>query len=1091
MRFRLLVSLGVVALLALGTGAALGSVARTDTGIVQDRTLLAYTEQMEYGGQDSTAIRNAASGGDNVTNSSDAQAFVESLQQEMNGSAALNLSWDGTTPTWTGLEVTQTGLDGNGKVTLTFSGRLVVVSNEGEHHTFTIVKPSALSSYSVGLSLPGDWRIDGATGLNVAGQSNFTIIGTVSGALAVVEVSELPPPPPPPPPPENDTTPPVANAGGDRTVTLGQPVAFSGVAQDDDPEFRNGSASFWWTFSYNNTELNFTGQNMTFTFWALGQYRINFTAQDASGNQGNDSLWLTVVSPDLEPPQVFAGDDRVVDAGNPVQFVGEAYDNDPAFPVGATFRWTFTYNASEMHYAFSSFSFIFWVAGNYTLTFEAIDFWGNAATDEVNITVQLPDTDPPSVTIGPPPTVEAGVPFTLTATATDNDPAFVDNANLSWRVEDGGQVIVVPGLELAYTFETVGNRTVTFTAVDGWGNRADVELTIEVVPPDREPPVATASGNSTAFVRQEVRLVGTATDDDPSCPEACTYWWTFTRDGTDLNVTLVGMEASYTFQEVGNYTAWFWARDSWGNVGGDSIAIRVDPEPAPPVVDTGTPGEGGGQPGQGAQEPAGFQPVDLLDPAFYQSNPLYLVGLIGLGAMGALGLVAARRRSARAAALEAAPAAPATPAHVVEAVLILHRDGRLIHFQASGAEAAYESPEVIGSMFTAVTEFIRDSFGKDGSLSRLTYGQNTIVLDRSRHLFGAVIVYGEPDKQLGESLADTLRRLEAAYAGLVERWNGDREAFEGIDGFVSPLIAMTAGLTRADVRAAASDRTVRLGSGTEHFKGYIRLRVAMVNQTEQPIRDARVTVLFNQSVLRLARIEPPALKQEGFTVSLGDIGPGERLGASYYLDPQTCSQTNIDGVGSYTDASGESHTVKMKTRVAEIVCPLFFTPQHANPAMMRRLIDTALDARDARVYRVQAMPEGIKFVDLFNLAREAVQRHHVVLVRNIKTKHPFEGNAWFYGQTKHSRSPVVIRVTVSEKRRTAEFFVAVDSPATLTGMLAEFQRSFTEMMRTRAPSVHMEQVMDDSLKAILSTEGLEPAAGENGKARPETHGDSA
>lgn len=1087
MRIGLLASTGLVALILLGSTAAVGSITRSDTGVVQDRTLITYSAQVEYGGQDSTAIRIAASGGDNETNTSDAQAYVESLREAMNGSAAMNLSWDGTTPTWTDLDVSQTGLDGNGKVTITFAGKLQVVSSEGEHHTFTILRPSTLSSFSVGLSVPGSWRIVGATGLTIGGQSNNTLIGTVAGTLAVIEVAEQPPSPPPPPPPENDTTPPVVNAGSDQTVTLGEPVYFSGAAQDDDPEFWNGTASFWWTFAYNNDELNFTGQNMSFTFWALGQFRINFTAMDASGNRGTDSLILTVESPDQEPPQVFAGEDRPVFAGGPVQFVGEAYDNDPDFPDGARFRWTFVYNGSEMLYPTSSFSFIFWVAGNYTLSFEAIDFWGNTAADDVVITVELPDTVPPDPQLGEIPTAEAGVPFTITGDASDNDPDFVYNANFSWLFEDGGQAVIRYGRELSYTFETVGNRTIAFTVVDGWGNRADIKFVVEVIPPDPEAPVVTASGNATATVGKAVRLVGTASDDDPACPEGCAHWWTFTRDGVDQNVTLQGTEASYTFQEVGNYTAWFWANDSWGNVGGDFLAIRVVPEPDPPLTNAGTGGGNGPPDPESGDAPPGFTALSLVDPTFYQQNPLVLVGLLGLGALGALGLVAARRRSSRA-ALEAAPAAPAKPSHVVEAVLLLHRDGRLIHFQASGAEAAYESPEVIGSMFTAVTEFIRDSFGKDGSLSRLTYGQNTIVLDRSKHLFGAVIVYGDPDKQLGESLTDTLRRLEVAYAGLVERWNGDREAFEGIDGFVSPLIALTAGLSRADVRAAASDKTVRLGSGTEHYKGYIRLRVAMVNQTEQPIQDARITVLFNQSVLRLARIEPPALRREGFTVHLGDIGPGERLGASYYLDPQTCSQTNIEGVGTYTDAAGDEKTVKMKTRMAEIVCPLFFTPQHANPAMMRRLIDTALDARDARVYRIKKLPDTVSFHDLFNLARESVQRHHVVLVRNIKQRAPFEGNAWFYGQTKHSRSPVVIRVTVSEKRRTAEFFVAVDSPATLTGMLAEFQRSFTEIMKGNAPTVDLEQVMDDSLKAVLSTEGLEPRAGDGGEPAPRDKG---
>ncbi len=962
MRGVLVLPLLVATILVAGAAPAFGNLIRNDVAVLEDTTLMGYRAEWVYGGNAAGTLRDQVAGADGQVNESDAAVYLEARRAELNGSAAPLLSWDGSAPTWWGLEVSATGLTtSGGKVTLAFGGKLLLSSSEGEHHTFTIQRPSSLDTFTVALSVPGGWSIEDATGLSVTAQSNSTVIGDVTGSLAVIEVSELPPAPTPD---ENDTTPPVVNAGPDQTVAIGDLVAFDGAAADD-PPFPAG-ASFWWTFLYNNTPTNFTGQNVSYTFWALGEYLITFTAMDASGNTAGDTLRLLVQAPDLEPPTAFAGQDRTEVAGNASQFVGQAQDNDANFPEGARFAWSFTYNGTTLTYPTAAFSFVFWVAGHYTLTLEATDAWGNTGTDEVNVTVVLPDSEAPTVQAGADTTVEVGRSLRLSGFATDNDPAFPDGAD---------------------------------------------------------------------------------------------FWWTFSRNGGDLNVTLTGLEADYSFTADGAYAVTLWASDAWGNTANDTLLVQVTPTPS-----------GAGDLSAG---PAGLGAMVL--------DPLFLLGVIGLVGASVAGAVSLRRRFGRA-ALQAADALAGTarPAYVVEAVLILNRDGRLIHFQASGAEGEYESPEVIGSMFTAVTEFIRDSFGKEGALSGLTYGQNTIVLERSRHLFGAVIVYGEPGEQLGEMLTDVLRRLEVAYAGLVERWTGDREAFEGIEGFVAPLIALTAGLTRADVRAATSDKTVRLGSGTEHFKGYIRLRLAMVNQTESLIRDTRITVLFNQSVLRLAHVEPAGLKREGLSVYLGDIAPGERVGASYYLDPQSCSQTNIEGVGTYTDASGGSQTVKMKPRLAEIVCPLFFTPEHANPAMMRRLIDTSLDARDSRVYRVTVLPEGLTYGDFFGIAREAVQRHHVVLVRNIKREEPFEGNAWFYGQTKHSRSPAVIRVTVSEKRRAAEFFVAVDSPATLTGMLAEFHRSFAEIVTSRAPGVGLEPVLDDSLKVILSAEGLDRAFGDEG-----------
>lgn len=1045
----------VAALLILHAGAQ-GSQTRTDTGAIQDVTAMRFTSEVVHSGLDVQILRDQAAGDDGTVNESEAEAYLAGLQQAHNGSAASNLLWDSTAPVWRDLRVTGTNLAGagGGKVTIVFDGTLLLNSTSSRLHTFSAQRPSNISNFTIEFAVPPEWKITNATGLVVTYLSDNAAGGWIQGTLATITIQE---PEPEPPPSGNDTTPPVVNAGQDRIVIAGQLVSLNGTARDDDPQF-DQTASYWWNFSYNETQLSLTGRNISFTFWALGEYAITFTAEDASENRASDTLYVDVHAPDEQDPTVDAGQNRTVVAGNSSTFIGEATDNDPDFPAGGGFRWSFEYNGENRTIPGKAFSFIFWIPGAYTLTFEAWDAWGNAGTDELVLTVVPPDTTPPVLSIEPIPLIELGVPATIVGVAADDDPAFPERALFWWTFTENGTPRNISGAVLHHTFLWLGNVTLTFHAADAWNNTASVAVEVFVERPDRQAPEVEAGADTSVEVGQVLPITAQATDNDPEFPANATLWWTVRRGDELLNVNYTGLQANFTFSTAGEYVVTFWARDAWGNTAFDTLAVTVVPAAPGPV------------------EANGSALAALL------GDPLLLLGLLALGGAGALGIVAFRRRSAGGALGQAAaaPAGPSKPPFVVEAVLILNRDGRLIHFQASGAEASIESPEVIGSMFTAVTEFIRDSFGKEGALSRLTYGQNTIVLERSRHLFGAVIVYGEPDAQLGEALTDVLRRLEVAYAGLVERWTGDREDFEGITGFVAPLIGLTAGLTRADVRAAAVDKTVRLGSGTEHYKGYIRLRVAMVNQTEAPVRDARVTVKFNQSVLRLARVEPAGLGLEGLTVVLGDIAPGERLGASYYLDPQTCSQTNIEGVGTYTDEAGETQSVKMKPRMAEIVCPLFFTPQHANPAMMRRLIETSLTARDSRLYRVRSLPPDFAFGDLFNTAREAVQRHHVVLVRNIKQKGPFEGNAWFYGQTKHSRSPVIIRVTVSENRRCVEFFGAVDSPATLTGMLAEFHRSFSQMVEARAPALALEPVLDDALKAVMSAEGLAEGAAEEG-----------
>jgi len=583
---------------------------------------------------------------------------------------------------------------------------------------------------------------------------------------------------------------------------------------------------------------------------------------------------------------------------------------------------------------------------------------------------------------------------------------------------------------------------------------------VTAISPDLQPPLVYPGASYVTITTGEtVPLEGDATDNDPSFPDGATFWWTFTYEGEI--VTLPGKRTSFAFNAADSYSVTFWARDRWGNVGSAQRMVVVT-APAASTAATGI-----------EQFPAGPMEPGMLTNAA-------IIGSIG-AALAGIAVYRRRHRNGETAAVAAAPAARPVKRHayVVEGLLLLHRDGRLIQYQNSGTEAHFDSPEVVGSMFTAVTEFIRDSFGKAGALSRLTYGQNTLVLQRSKHFFGAVIVYGEPEAQLSETLLEVMRRLDSAYTGVVERWSGDRNQFDGITGFLTPIFALTQGLTRADVRAAVEDRIVRLVSGTEHYRGYLRLRVAVANQTGSKIKDARVTMLFNQNVLRLVRVEPAEFKAEGLTVKLGDIAAGERVGVVYYLDPQTCSKTNLEGIATYFDANDEEHAVKMKPRHEEIVCPLFFTPEQANPGTMRRLVENSLAARDSKLYRVMRLPKGLDYGEIFNLAREAIQRRHVQLVRNIREKSPFVGKAWFYGETKHSKSSVIIRVSVSEERRTVEVFVAVESPATLTGLLAEFHRSLTELFQARAQGLRLEPILDDALKGLMVADefGPETASG--------------
>jgi hypothetical protein len=89
----------------------------------------------------------------------------------------------------------------------------------------------------------------------------------------------------------DDTEPPVADAGADRTVSLGQTVAFDGSDSYDDM----GIVSWEWSLSYAGSNLRFGGETALFTFDRVGLYQVTLTVTDGAGNSDTDLFWVSVV----------------------------------------------------------------------------------------------------------------------------------------------------------------------------------------------------------------------------------------------------------------------------------------------------------------------------------------------------------------------------------------------------------------------------------------------------------------------------------------------------------------------------------------------------------------------------------------------------------------------------------------------------------------------------------------------------------------------------------------------------------------------------------------------------------------------------
>ncbi len=450
--------------------------------------------------------------------------------------------------------------------------------------------------------------------------------------------------------------------------------------------------------------------------------------------------------------------------------------------------------------------------------------------------------------------------------------------------------------------------------------------------------------------------------------------------------------------------------------------------------------------------------VDTAEPTTgARSNAAYILSGILLLAIVLGGVVmAVRSRRARAAMATDAGAVGGAPpsavegpsSYVVEEVFVVYADGRLIAHHAREDFKVLDL-DLMSSMLIAIQGIIQDGIDRGGELQSIKYAEINIVMEMGRHLVLAAVIYGKAGPRLQEMLSLTLEIVEDQYGEVAEDWDGDLSAFEGIESSIATLVDSTSNLTRADIGKVVAAEGVSLASAVDFHRGYVRLRVAAINGSDEMIADATLEMRYNRDMLRLERVEPSEYKRVGDKVSLGNISPGERTAIALLLDPQICQGTFIDGSLMYYDSGGNVQRVEMKRRSADVVCPIFFTKEHINTAMLRRLIKDKLHQSDFRSFRY---PVTIAPGEMFRLAKAALGGGEIQLVREyVEEGTPYEAEAWFYGETKVKGYRIAMRIGVDEAKGVLVFFAASSDMKPITGLLAEFYREVNRAVKEQYP----------------------------------------
>jgi predicted regulator of Ras-like GTPase activity (Roadblock/LC7/MglB family) len=90
--------------------------------------------------------------------------------------------------------------------------------------------------------------------------------------------------------------------------------------------------------------------------------------------------------------------------------------------------------------------------------------------------------------------------------------------------------------------------------------------------------------------------------------------------------------------------------------------------------------------------------------------------------------------------------------------------------------------DALGGMLVVVQQFVQQTLAsKTGALNQLRYGEQSIFFFRGTHTVAAAVAKAGDEESLQYQVLDALQDFEDRYATTLESWNGDVNAFPGID----------------------------------------------------------------------------------------------------------------------------------------------------------------------------------------------------------------------------------------------------------------------------------------------------------------------
>lgn len=120
-----------------------------------------------------------------------------------------------------------------------------------------------------------------------------------------------------------------------------------------------------------------------------------------------------------------------------------------------------------------------------------------------------------------------------------------------------------------------------------------------------------------------------------------------------------------------------------------------------------------------------------------------------------------------------------TLVYQVEQVFLIHKTSGLVLQHLAAATATAQDADLVSAMFTAIQDFVRDSFRvSDDTLGSLQVGELTIWVNEGPQALIACVIRGNPPGQLRLTMENALERIHLLHEQQMHQFQGDSSVFE-------------------------------------------------------------------------------------------------------------------------------------------------------------------------------------------------------------------------------------------------------------------------------------------------------------------------